>query len=186
MSNNRVNMAVIGAGGIAYRKTIPGMLKAKNCRLVAVMDPVGVERIAAELGVPGYTRQADLLADPQVDAVYIAVNHFKSMLSSNLVIQKILPVELPAGGESAGNYIFEQPPEELLAQALPRYVENQVFRAMLESAAAYNAARMTAMDAATRNAGEVIDKLTLRMNRVRQASITGQIIEIVSGAAAQG
>jgi F-type H+-transporting ATPase subunit gamma len=122
----------------------------------------------------------------EVDAVYIAVNHFKSMLSSNLVIQKILPVELPAGGESAGNYIFEQPPEELLAQALPRYVENQVFRAMLESAAAYNAARMTAMDAATRNAGEVIDKLTLRMNRVRQASITGQIIEIVSGAAAQG
>ncbi|MGA2182669.1 MAG: ATP synthase F1 subunit gamma [Bryobacteraceae bacterium] len=122
----------------------------------------------------------------EVDAVYIAVNHFKSVLSSNLVIQKILPVALPAGGTDAGNYIFEQPPEELLAQALPRYVENRVFGAMLESAAAYNAARMTAMDAATRNAGEVIDKLTLKMNRVRQASITGQIIEIVSGAAAQG
>jgi F-type H+-transporting ATPase subunit gamma len=121
-----------------------------------------------------------------VDAVYIAVNHFKSVLSANLVIQKVLPVELPSGGEDVGNYIFEQPAEELLAEALPRYVENQVFRAMLESAAAYNAARMTAMDAATRNAGEVIDKLTINMNRVRQASITGQIIEIVSGAAAQG
>ena len=121
----------------------------------------------------------------EADAVYIAVNHFKSVLSSNLVIQKILPVELPEGGTDTGNYIFEQPSAELLAQALPRYVENQVFRAMLESAAAYNAARMTAMDAATRNAGEVIDKLTLNMNRVRQASITGQLIEIVSGAAAQ-
>jgi F-type H+-transporting ATPase subunit gamma len=102
------------------------------------------------------------------------------------VIRKVLPVELPVGGEDAANYIFEQPAEELLAQALPRYVENQVFRSMLESAAAYNAARMTAMDAATRNAGEMIDKLTLKMNRVRQASITREIIEIVSGAAALG
>jgi F-type H+-transporting ATPase subunit gamma len=122
----------------------------------------------------------------EVDAVYIAVNHFKSVLSSTLVIQKVLPVELPEGEEEIANYIFEQPAGELLAQALPRYVENQLFRAMLESAAAYNAARMTAMDAATRNAGEMIDKLTLNMNRVRQASITREIIEIVSGAAALG
>ena len=122
----------------------------------------------------------------EADAVYIAVNHFKSVLSSTLVIQKVLPVELPEGGEETANYIFEQPAGELLAQALPRYVENQLFRAMLESAAAYNAARMTAMDAATRNAGEMIDKLTLNMNRVRQASITREIIEIVSGAAALG
>jgi F-type H+-transporting ATPase subunit gamma len=122
----------------------------------------------------------------EVDAVYIAVNNFKSVLSSNLVIQKVLPVALPEGGEDVANYIFEQSPGELLAQALPRYVANQVFRAMLESAAAYNAARMTAMEAATRNAGEMIDKLTLNMNRVRQASITREIIEIVSGAAALG
>jgi len=122
----------------------------------------------------------------EVDSVYIVVNHFRTVLSAELVIQKILPVALPQGGEETANYIFEQPPGELLAEALPRYVENQIFRAMLESAAAYNAARMTAMDAATRNAGEVIDKLTLYMNRVRQASITREIIEIVSGAAALG
>jgi F-type H+-transporting ATPase subunit gamma len=128
----------------------------------------------------------DRFSRAEVDAVYIAVNHFKSVLSSNLVIQKILPVELPEGAEDVPNYIFEQTPEELLAIALPRYIANQVFRAMLESAAAYNAARMTAMDAATRNAGEMIEKYTLKMNRARQASITGQIIEIVSGAAAQG
>jgi F-type H+-transporting ATPase subunit gamma len=122
----------------------------------------------------------------EADAVYIAVNNFRSVLSSNLVIQKVLPVALPEGGEDVANYIFEQSPGELLALALPRYVKNQVFRAMLESAAAYNAARMTAMEAATRNAGEMIDKLTLNMNRVRQASITNEIIEIVSGAAALG
>ncbi|MGA3028440.1 MAG: ATP synthase F1 subunit gamma [Bryobacteraceae bacterium] len=122
----------------------------------------------------------------EADAVYIAVNQFKSVLSANLVVQKVLPVALPEGGADVGNYIFEQSAADLLAQALPRYVENQVFRAMLESAAAYNAARMTAMDAATRNAGEMIDKLTLKMNRVRQASITREIIEIVSGAAALG
>ncbi|MGA3100085.1 MAG: ATP synthase F1 subunit gamma [Bryobacteraceae bacterium] len=127
-------------------------------------------------------------AKAEVDAVYIVVNHFKSMIASQLVTRKILPVELPEGEGEAdiANYIFEQPPEELLAQALPRYVENQIFRAMLESSAAEQAARMTAMDAATRNAGEVIDKLTLNMNRVRQASITREIIEIVSGAAALG
>ena len=72
MAAKRVNIGVIGAGGIAYRKTIPGLLRAKNCRLVAVMDPVGIERIAGELGVPGYANEAKILADPQVEAVYIA------------------------------------------------------------------------------------------------------------------
>jgi predicted dehydrogenase len=72
MADNKVGFGVIGAGGIAYRKTIPGMLKAKNCRLVAVMDPVNVDRIAAELGVRAYGSEAELLADPEVQAVYIA------------------------------------------------------------------------------------------------------------------
>lgn len=73
MTTNTVNFGVIGAGGIAYRRTIPGMVKAKNCRLVAVMDPVGVERVAAEFKVPkAYTSEAELLADPEVQAVYIA------------------------------------------------------------------------------------------------------------------
>ncbi|HZU25740.1 MAG TPA: ATP synthase F1 subunit gamma [Bryobacteraceae bacterium] len=117
------------------------------------------------------------------DAVYIAGNQFKSMMSSTLVVQKILPFDLPEGGPSV-DYIFEQPPGRMLGELLPRYIRNQIFRAMLESVAAEQAARMTAMDAASRNANEVIDKLTLNMNRVRQASITREIIEIVSGAAA--
>jgi F-type H+-transporting ATPase subunit gamma len=82
------------------------------------------------------------------------------------------------------DYIYEQPPAEIYANWLPRYVEVQVFRALLESAAAEHAARMTAMDSATNNAGEMIDDLTLNMNRIRQASITKELIEVVSGAAA--
>jgi F-type H+-transporting ATPase subunit gamma len=81
------------------------------------------------------------------------------------------------------DYIYEQPEQQILDRLLPRYIETQILRVMLESCAAEYAARMTAMEAATRNAGEVIDALTLHMNKVRQAAITKEIIEIVSGAA---
>jgi F-type H+-transporting ATPase subunit gamma len=84
------------------------------------------------------------------------------------------------------DYIYEQSPDDLLGTLLPKYVETSLFQAMLESAASEHAARMTAMDAATTNAAEVIESLTLHLNRVRQASITKEIIEIVSGAAALG
>ncbi len=121
----------------------------------------------------------------EIDAVYLAVNEFKSAMAPNLVLRKILPVELPEGKEQETvDYIYEQPPQELLKALLPRYVEMEIYRAMLESISAYHAARMTAMDAASKNAGDVIDDLTLNLNRVRQASITREIIEIVSGAAA--
>jgi F-type H+-transporting ATPase subunit gamma len=119
----------------------------------------------------------------EVDAVYLVVNEFKNVMAPNLVLRRILPVELPESKEAI-DYIYEQPPQELLSALLPRYVEMQLFRAMLESLSAYHAARMTAMDAASTNAGEMIDKYTLDMNRVRQAKITREIIEIVSGAAA--
>ena len=88
--------------------------------------------------------------------------------------------------ETAVDYLYEEPPAELFARLLPRYVQAQVFRALAESAASEHAARMTAMDSATNNAGELIDKLTLYMNKVRQAAITKEIIEVVSGAASAG
>jgi F-type H+-transporting ATPase subunit gamma len=125
----------------------------------------------------------DRFAKAEIDAVYLAVNHFKSVMAPEVMLRRILPVELPQEKEQI-DYIFEEPPNQLLAGLLPRYVEGQIFRAMLESAAAEHAARMSAMEAATTNAGEVIEKLTLNMNRVRQASITREIIEIVSGSAA--
>jgi F-type H+-transporting ATPase subunit gamma len=119
----------------------------------------------------------------EIDAVYLVVNNFKTMMSSRLVVTRILPLDLPDNLEQI-DYIYEQSPEALLRNLLPRYIEAQIYRAMLESAAAEHAARMTAMGAASSNAAEVIDTLTLKMNRVRQASITREIIEIVSGAAA--
>ena len=122
-------------------------------------------------------------ANEEFDAVYVVANFFKSVVASTLVTRRILPVELPKS-ENPTDYIYAQPPEELLKTLLPRYVELEVYRAMLESAAAEHAARMTAMDAASTNAADMIEKLTLNMNRVRQASITREIIEIVSGAAA--
>jgi F-type H+-transporting ATPase subunit gamma len=125
----------------------------------------------------------DLFGKAEIDAVYLVVNNFKSMMASNLVTTRLLPLELNDQQEQI-DYIYEQPPHELLSALLPRYIESQVYRAMLESDAAQHAARMTAMEAASSNASDVISSLTLKMNRVRQASITREIIEIVSGAAA--
>jgi F-type H+-transporting ATPase subunit gamma len=118
----------------------------------------------------------------EIDAVYLLYNEFKSVMTQRLVVSRILPVELPTEAEAI-EFIFEQPPAQMLDKLLPRYVEITIYQALLESGAAQQAARMTAMDAATTNAAEMIDNLTLYMNRVRQASITREIIEVVSGAA---
>ena len=126
----------------------------------------------------------ELYKKEEIDAVYIVFSEFKSVISANLAAEKLLPIEKmqKADGESQTDYIYEQPAEKLLDRLLPRYVETTVLRAMLESSAAEYAARMTAMESATKNAGEVITGLTLHMNKVRQAAITREIIEIVSGA----
>ncbi len=125
----------------------------------------------------------EMFRTAEIDAVYLVVNNFKSLMASQLVSTRLLPVDLPENQEQV-DYIYEQPPAELLSALLPRYIESQIYRAMLESDAAQHAARMTAMEAASTNATDVISALTLKMNRVRQASITREIIEIVSGAAA--
>jgi F-type H+-transporting ATPase subunit gamma len=118
----------------------------------------------------------------EIDSVYVIYNAFKSVMSQDLTVNKVLPVIAPAG--EPVDYIFEQPVEQLMTSLLPKYVEVQVYTAMLETAAAEHAARMTAMDSASSNAADVIENLTLYMNRVRQASITREIIEVVSGASA--
>ena len=131
----------------------------------------------------------DFYAQEEFDSVYIIFSEFKTVMSANLAVEKLLPVdprEVEEGTEEPSpaqvDYIYEQPAERLLDRLLPRYVESQVQRAMLESSAAEHAARMTAMESATKNAGDVIEALTLHMNKVRQAAITKEIIEIVSGA----
>lgn len=132
----------------------------------------------------------ELYCEEKVDAVYMVFSEFKSVLAPKLVTDKLLPVEKIEEFEESEveaasaqiDYIYEQPEQQILSRLLPRYVETQVLRALLESSAAEHAARMTAMEAATKNAGEVIEGLTLHMNKVRQAAITKEIIEIVSGA----
>ncbi|HEV2420633.1 MAG TPA: ATP synthase F1 subunit gamma [Candidatus Acidoferrales bacterium] len=145
-------------------------------------------------------RISELYVSKEVDAVYAIYNEFKSVMVQRLLVEKLLPLnpesfveereKQPASGkkEDSDNlaetvdYIYEEPPEEIFAKLVPRYLETEIFRILLESAAAEHAARMTAMDAATTNAGELISSLTLDMNKIRQASITKEIIEIVSGA----
>ena len=130
--------------------------------------------------------------DEELDKVFLIFSEFKSVLAQRVVVDQLLPIsrnteaEEAAADNSAENkdYIFEQAPAEIFSRLLPRLIETQIFRALLESIASEQGARMTAMDAASKNAGELISSLTLNMNRVRQAAITREIIEIVSGAAA--
>jgi F-type H+-transporting ATPase subunit gamma len=131
--------------------------------------------------------------DTGIDKVFLIYNEFKSVLSQRVVLEQLLPVsrakeEVPEAKSQQPvtlvDYIYEQPPEELFGTLLPRLIETQIFRALLESVASEHGARMTAMDSASKNASELIDSLTLNMNRVRQAAITNEIIEVVSGAAA--
>ena len=150
-----------------------------------------------------------MYAADEVDAVYIIYNEFKSVMHQHMIIEKLLPIdpetfagtpaEGPAGegrvgetgtGEApagaAVDYIYEQPPAQIFERLVPRYVEGEIYRTLLESAAAEHAARMTAMDSATNNAADLIEQITLHMNKVRQAAITKEIIEVVSGAASAG
>ncbi|MDQ3585497.1 MAG: ATP synthase F1 subunit gamma [Acidobacteriota bacterium] len=133
--------------------------------------------------------------DEGIDKVFIIYNEFKSALQQRVILEQLLPVsrvmeetgeQVTAGPqpETFIDYIYEQPPADIFGRLLPRLIETQVFRALLESIASEQGARMTAMDAASKNAGELIGTLTLNMNRIRQAAITTEIIEVVSGSAA--
>jgi F-type H+-transporting ATPase subunit gamma len=122
--------------------------------------------------------------DEQVDQIWVAFNEFKTVVQQRIVVERVLPIQRldlePT--EPAQDYIYEPDARAIFDDILPKHVEMQVWRALLESAAAEHGARMAAMDAASNNAGEMIDRLTLYMNKVRQAAITKEIIEVVSGA----
>ena len=136
----------------------------------------------------------DAFISEQVDRVVLVYNEFKSMMTQRVVVDQLLPIArgdvdaaapaIPKAGESQVDYLYEPAPQEIFNQLLPRYVEVQVYRALLESNAAFFAAQMTAMDTATKNSADMISSLTLYMNKVRQAAITREIIEVVSGAQA--
>jgi F-type H+-transporting ATPase subunit gamma len=140
----------------------------------------------------------DAFLEGRVDRVMLVFNEFKSVMTQRVVIDQLLPIAhadveasgaaapIPPGGDPRAqvDYLYEPEPQEIFNQLLPRYVEVQVYRALLESNAAFYAAQMTAMDTATKNSAEMIANLTLYMNKVRQAAITREIIEVVSGAEA--
>jgi F-type H+-transporting ATPase subunit gamma len=153
----------------------------------------------ADLGIAGKiaAEVMKIYEAHQADAVYLIYNEFKNVMAQTLRVEKLLPLEHAALGEplkdapqtssaDAVDYIYEQPAAEIFNKLVPRYVEMQIYRMLAETSAAEHAARMTAMESATSNASDVIDALTLHMNKVRQAAITREIIEVVSGAASAG
>ena len=153
-------------------------------------EAVGIfQRLSFEHAVALANAAIEEFTSGRVGSVYLVYNEFKSVMTQKLVVERLLPIprlELEAGTAAgpALDYIFEPAPELIFAELLPRHVQVQVYRALLESNAAFFAAQMTAMDAATRNSAEMIENLTLYMNKVRQAAITREIIEVVSGASA--
>ena len=125
----------------------------------------------------------------EVDQVWIVYNEFKSVVQQRVVVEPLLPIQRLEGLDATAtklDYLYDEPPEQIFARLVPRHVETQVYRALLEASASEHGARMTAMDAATNNAKDMIDNLTLHANKVRQAGITKELIEIVSGAASAG
>ena len=161
--------------------------------------PVTIEKIYADVYEnPGYETAATIArelaaryADGEVDRIELAFNEFVSMMSQRPAVRQLLPIVLPEKEEGQedqwvvpSDFIFEPGRAELLEKLLPQYVEVQVYRAIIESIAAEHAARMTAMDNATSNAGEMIDHLTLVYNRARQSAITSELVDIVGGSEA--
>ena len=135
-------------------------------------------------------RLAELYSEQDVDQVFVIYNHFESALLQRVVRQEVLPIteQVLESGEDEraqallGDFIYEPEPEQILERLLPVYLETELYRALLESAASEQGARMTAMRNASKNAGELIENLTLQMNRARQAEITQEILEVVAGA----
>ncbi|MFH1723806.1 MAG: ATP synthase F1 subunit gamma [Elusimicrobiota bacterium] len=196
---NILRAAVQWIRGASGRPISVAVAGRKGRDLLQRLRDVPLERPAELVGIfPKATyAHAELLAEPMIerfvegrlDSVALLYTEFQSVVSQKVVEKRILPIPAPeAEADEAGGFGFHYEPgrEKLLEALLPRHIKAQIFRALLESQAAELAARMNAMDAATKNAGELIDNLTLCLNRTRQAIITREIVEIVSGAEALG
>jgi F-type H+-transporting ATPase subunit gamma len=173
-----VQLNVIGRKGLDYFKRRNYPIRREYRNILGDID----YKVAAEVGkeiVAAYE-------SGEFDELVVVYNRFRSAISQVVTAQKLLPIEPVELPENAviTEYIYEPSEEAILSQLLPRYIEVQIFRAMLEALASEYGARMTAMESATNNASEMIDRLTLEMNRARQAAITKELMEIVGGAEA--
>ncbi|MCY4627026.1 MAG: ATP synthase F1 subunit gamma [Acidobacteria bacterium] len=186
LSDNEVGVRAVGRKGKDH-------FRRRGVRLVDPLEDIfralGYEHaraIAAPL-MERYHREDP--EDPEgLDAIYLVFNEFKNILRQDVRVERLLPLERldlsSSDGAPAREFFYEPTEGEIFSELLPRHVEYQIWRALLESVAAEQAARMTAMDNATKNASELIADLTLTMNRVRQAAITKEILEVVGGAEA--
>jgi F-type H+-transporting ATPase subunit gamma len=175
-ADKHLEMLLVGRKGLDY---------FRRRDLTPLAEHTGVQQsplteVAAALAERVTTR----FAEGETDAVYLLYSRFQSAISQVPTVVRLLPVEAPADAATPVEYLFEPPRAELLGTLLPRYIQTQLLQALLESVASELGARMTAMDNATRNAADMIDRLTLSMNRARQAQITTELMEIVSGAEA--
>ncbi len=173
--NQKVTLTIVGRRGYDYFKRRPVEIGDHHINLSGRLTPA----LANEIG----TRLSQRFVNGETDGVYILYARFRSALVQVPTIDHMLPIipkERAADAAAPSEYLYEPQPQELLESLLTRYIDMLIYRATLESVASEHGARMTAMDNATNNAVEMIDRLTLDMNRARQASITRELLEIVS------
>jgi F-type H+-transporting ATPase subunit gamma len=173
-----MELDLVGRKGRDFFRRRRYRIRAEHIGVFQSLQFPVAQRIARAL-IDGYVKG-------ETDRIYIIYNEFKTVIQQRVVVEQLLPIGKMEFDprEPALDYLYEPSPARIFDEVLPKHVEIQVWRAMLESAAAEHGARMAAMDAATNNAGDMIDSLTLYMNKVRQAAITKEIIEVVSGAGA--
>lgn len=174
-----VHLTTIGRKATDFFRRRPQPKKFQTT-LMQALAPEALREIATSLATD--------FVSGEFDAVYVLYNEFKSIIAQRVTLERLLPLEHPEADPNAPaiDYVYAPGPEAILNELLPKHIEFQIYRVLLESAAAEQGARMTAMESATKNASDMIAHLTLTYNRIRQASITKEIIEIVSGAAAAG
>ena len=174
-----VKIITVGRKGAVYLK------RELASRIVAEISFANKKRIGFEDAAEVSAKISDMLDAGEFDVCTLIYNRFKNVISQTPVGQQLIPAPLPeASSEGGAQYEFEPTEEEILARLLPQNLGIQIYRALLDNAAGFYGSQMTAMDNATRNAGEMINKLTLNYNRTRQANITRELIEIISGAEA--
>ena len=171
-----LRLDLVGRKGRDFFRRRNYRVRSEHIGLFQKLSYPSAQKIAADL--------IELYVKNEVDQVYLIYNEFKSVIQQRVVIERLLPIQKMMFNptEPPQDYIYEPGPAGIVAGILPKHVEIQVWRALLESTAAEHGARMAAMDAATNNASDMIEQLTLYMNKVRQAAITKEIIEVVSGA----
>ena len=175
-SDRKVELSILGKRARDFFRRRPYAVRNEAVNVLHQLDFADAAAIAKDL--------IEQFVKEEKDQVWLVYNEFKSVVQQRVVVEPLLPIQRLDHPDDSGrlDYIYDEPPAKIFANLLPRHVEAQIFRALLEAAASEHGARMAAMEAATNNASEMIEGLTLYANKVRQAGITRELIEVVSGA----